>query len=613
MRSTSVQSPASSYIRLLCIIVRPCTRVPVRSGCVFQPGKRCAHSTNCPPWRSLAPPNLRCQAGRLARGWLIRLADQINTTWPHPSHVVHNGAADAIPAQHFHQCLLSHLPPAPDLIVLEFGSMARNLKRVETEALVRRLLALPSQPHILFFNVREWCSAARIIGASRPSELVADYPADLRTPHARVEELLDSFSRHYPRSSAISYHRGLELGHLAGRRHFARSDIAADCLHPGKSRFGNDYAYLMFHYWLQQAVGAYGNGGASDVPAGGGHQARDASLPPPMLGSVQVDAAMRHHAGGDDEMCFAFGPDPLSDPVLRSWSRQVQKGTTAKRGNNNDHDSSTTYVSYSNAVSAPTNLPWATGVCSDGSLDDVTKRKSCIDAILQPRTPSTLAHKRQRGPTGGRSRRRSLARRGPAINDCPTSVRQPEAPFVPAPPTWVYCELAQRVVISPSNGSRSLRAGKLSPGAIALTPNATLLVPLPWPASTRPASLRRSAAPRAMRARLRYLTSYEHMGMARVACVGSSCSCLRGSTHLIDAYRPDGPNESVFANFEFSIVDSVPGANEQEVKRLAPELEGPVHPPCALLVQVASKSLSGVHKFKVVRFSISTQPRMMRE
>ena len=86
-------------------------------------------------------------------------------------------------AQTFHQCLLSHLPPSPDLILLEFGSMARHLHLQATEALCRRLLALPSSPHLVFLTVRELCPTAHL-GFGHP---VPDYAPQQKTVHSWAE------------------------------------------------------------------------------------------------------------------------------------------------------------------------------------------------------------------------------------------------------------------------------------------------------------------------------------------------------------------------------------------------------------------------------------------
>ena len=141
-------------------------------GCLTQKGQRCMdtrfdQSTGL--WHG----------GR--NGYFARFFLNMNATWPHRHHQFYNGAVDATPAHMFAECLHSLLPSGrlPDLMLLEFGSMARSTNLPRTELLVRTLLALPTAPTILFFTVREWCPARKVrASATKP---LPSYPINAST------------------------------------------------------------------------------------------------------------------------------------------------------------------------------------------------------------------------------------------------------------------------------------------------------------------------------------------------------------------------------------------------------------------------------------------------
>ena len=95
-------------------------------------------------------------------------------TFPHPSHQLNNSASDAQPPQNAIDCLFSHLPRTLDLVILEFGSMARSINFRQVEALLRLLLRLQPRPVVLFLTVREWCRADKIAFGSRARPFLAN-------------------------------------------------------------------------------------------------------------------------------------------------------------------------------------------------------------------------------------------------------------------------------------------------------------------------------------------------------------------------------------------------------------------------------------------------------
>lgn len=262
--------------------------------------------------------------------YFVRFFNEINASFPHAAHSLYNGARDATPPYQFNYCLLSNMPTQlPHLILLEFGSMARYAKPVQTEVLVRRLLELPTRPALLFVTVREWCPAAHL-GFGHDND-VGDYDVD--QPNSRMvqaELAYEKFCRLY-NQSCISYLKALAPPHLARKPNFARADIAGDCLHPHKSRFGATYLGDMLWYWLHTVVTRKAGRGDNSW------QPQPLALPPPVYGAraQQVAANMsfgaqfcynvpgrpedrtRNPSTGHEEkwpshVCFAFRPGSLT-------------------------------------------------------------------------------------------------------------------------------------------------------------------------------------------------------------------------------------------------------------------------------------------------------------
>ena len=180
-------------------------------GCLTQPGARCM--------------------GSQSKGYFVHVFRFINSTWPHASHLFYNGAIDATPAHIFRNCLYGLLPPSPDLIFLEFGSMARHIDLPLTELLVRELLSLPSSPALVFFTVREWCSAAHLphFLKKHPGMEPPDYGPAVETPHSRAEAAFEVMCKAYD-VSCLSYHHAIGPLYFQRAPNFTRPDVAPDYL-----------------------------------------------------------------------------------------------------------------------------------------------------------------------------------------------------------------------------------------------------------------------------------------------------------------------------------------------------------------------------------------------
>ena len=128
-------------------------------GCLTQPMKRCMdyrgieHLWNPVPPTYPVPPDWAKHVK--IKGFLVRFLEALNHTYP-GQHQIFNGAADATPAKMIAECLFSHIPRRPHLVILEFGSMAKASDRESIESIVRALLDVPDPPALVFLTVREW-------------------------------------------------------------------------------------------------------------------------------------------------------------------------------------------------------------------------------------------------------------------------------------------------------------------------------------------------------------------------------------------------------------------------------------------------------------------------
>ena len=169
--------------------------------------------------------------------------------------------------------------------------------------------------------------------------------------------------------------------------------------------------------------------------------------------------------------------------------------------------------------------------------------------------------------------------------DSDLAVRCERANVLAAPPrVWFYC--ANTLSAPP----------KRDPGVVALSAGATLLLPIDARVA-QPGedgqddeteglggmSDRCAAARRRVKISLVYLASFQHMGIAHVAC-RAGCACERTT---IDAHRPPVADErgiSVHLTHSFPAVGAVEG--------------------CVVSVEVGTNSSSGGHKFKLLQASV---------
>ena len=156
---------------------------------------------------------------------------------------------------------------------------------------------------------------------------------------------------------------------------------------------------------------------------------------------------------------------------------------------------------------------------------------------------------------------------------CPSDA--PSRKISDAPGAWVYCKKALRL----EDGT--FRAGKTSPGIVALIPGATLAVSLGAILGSKASDTGRSRAS----VSLSYLVSFEHMGIIACECEGA-CEC---TAHRIDAHRSLERSASTFESHEISISarsNATGGA-------------------CMLRFTVLRETSSGGHKFKLREIDVS--------
>ena len=211
-------------------------------GCLDQPAKRCMEYRGVDRLYNPVPPH---QHRVLIKGFLVRFLEAINRTWP-AAHRIHNGAADATPADLLAECLFSHIPRRPHLVVLEFGSMAKSTTPEAVEAIVRALLDVPSPPAIVFLSVREWAHRRD----PRNLTLWGQYE---RTAWHRMENYLLRLCQHY-RVSCLSYFEALAPLMYSSPPRLTLLDVASDGLHPSTGRLGVDLLAAMLTHWLEHAL-----------------------------------------------------------------------------------------------------------------------------------------------------------------------------------------------------------------------------------------------------------------------------------------------------------------------------------------------------------------------
>ena len=481
-------------------------------GCVKQPAKRCIEYNGR---RKVANPVPPYNGSVRIKGFMVRLLEVINTTWP-AEHRLFNGGADATPVSLIAECLFSHIPRNPNLVILEFGSMAGTIGDSfnAVEAIVRTLLDVPTPPALVFLTVREWAhrSNLRTLTLYGPSE---------RTAWTVAEERFEQLCRHYEQS-CISYHAALSPLLTASPPQLELLDVASDGLHPSTGRLGVAFLTAMVTHWLRTAVAVVSDSnGWNSARLTSSKAPTHSPLPPPLWA---VDA---HLTAAGSSRCYGFG-------------RILGRGR---------------FAVYQRA--AP--IPWRTASCSEAH----TPLEQCAEV----------------------DRERACPRRVPAPH--PAHGQPPTPPLPPPPRVFVYCYEAFNKHGLP---------GKRSPGALALTPNATIELPVDTRLSTRPdgatttahgaSSLSSSSLLSAIdqsshvtaRVTLAYLTSYAGgMGRAHVSCA-RGCAC---DSTTLDSFRVSRTrNVSVFARHML-------------------EIRGHASAMCIVRVRVLPESSTDGHKFKL--------------
>lgn len=316
--------------------------VSLNGGCDQQPSRRCIefdgkHMKLC-HWGE--------PRTRPFKGFYVNFMERINATWPHAQHRLNNSAADTTPPQNFlDYCFFSHLPMPLDLVFLEFGSMAASATFAGVEAIVRVLLSLKSPPAIAFLTVREWCKASVKPWGSAPP-----YGPSEHTKHSKAEMAYTQLCKHYDQT-CLSYHEAIAPHFFAKRQNFSMADIAGDCLHPNRGRFGNDYMTDILVHFL--AVLARPEGSVS----GGFGRPRGLvlpeSLPEPLFDAARVKSDEER---ARNERCYGFG-------ALGGMQRQR----------------------YQRLLS----VPWATAYCATDRFTSIEAwRASCTHVNAEPECPS---------------------------------------------------------------------------------------------------------------------------------------------------------------------------------------------------------------------------------
>ena len=545
--------------------------VTVQGGCLNQEGAECTR------YSGEVPIDLGWGRSGLFKGFLIRWFEWINSTWPHPGHMLINRASGGTALQTIMPCLFGTLPHRLDVVVLEVGSMAKFLSPTAIELATRRFRSLPIPAHVLFVTVPMWYrreflerqdATTREACQSRFAQndfsmpgLVAHRQATRTptlhlpraTPWSRTEAEVNRVCAHYD-VSCLSVYRALAPAVRSGRAGFSMAEVARDCIHPMHGTFGTDYVTDLLVHWLAP----HGRLAASPTEPTSAQEPRHARLPRPLAGRALLRAM---HA---TTACYFLHAD---------GTRQQAAGDT------------TWLVA-----------PWRSADCGEAYGDDGHPGAA-------PASPRSTAR-----PTDASAiRDRNLARDDPAAlsRSCRVLSRQlcPAVKSYQAtlaawrgtyPRGWIYC----KQTISPK--PRQMK------NLAAFTAGALAYVTMHMPPFLAAAD---SAAPVPAVAKLLHLVSYEHMGVARVTCVaGCTCEGLD-----IDAHRVDrtGRNVSVYVEQTLPIVfaprqlSSRYGATAAHGGAAARGRRRR----CVLALRVLRGTSSGEHRWVLTRLTVSSTAR----
>ena len=551
--------------------------VAQNGGCTDQPYKRCmrydgVHST----FMRWGTPRIRP-----FKGYVVRMLEHVNRSYPHRRHQINNSALDATPAQNALPCLFSHLPTTLHVVILEFGSMAFHLHHAAVEGAARMLLSLNPRPLLIFLSMSEWCQRLK----DKPRSLYETgerlrggyvYPD---TPWSRAEAEATRVCDQYGQM-CLSVHRALEPEVRARKPGFALTDVVGDdCLHPTQGVHGAEYISEILANAFDTARATHSRRAA---PGARNTPRAPAQLPPPLhaenaqIGDRAsrcygfVKAADYRKTYGQSSMYRALQPIEW----VSAWC--AAPGEWMRPAAASGGDDVAAFGSFA-----------AGGKHGGGGRRELGSDDGAgASAGGRFRFPSA----RQVGSSGGAA---CAVPPRPAV--CPRAGFGPSARaaqvlrrFLRSPPqTWFWCY---------SSLAMSVAHQKKSPGVLALTVGATLHFPIDarMPrlgvggaggasgGGAAATAIARNAS--RLTVHIEHLTSYEGMGVAAIRCVGGcTCPTQRVDAHKTDAHR----NVSVFLQHSFELAAGLGGE-------------------CALQLQILPDTSSGAHKFKVRTVTLSS-------
>ena len=195
------------------------------------------------------------------KGFLVRLFEWINATWPHHAHRLDNRGLGATPAQAILPCFDSALPPGADLVILELGSMAQHATPPTAEAITRALRQRRRPPAIAFITARQLCRIEHgtpygIGDFGRANLRMRAWRENEETPWDVAEAEITRVCQRYS-ASCVSHHQAVHTLMREGAPGFTVDDLAGDCVHPVHGRLGAEYMADMLVNWLLKARQSY--------------------------------------------------------------------------------------------------------------------------------------------------------------------------------------------------------------------------------------------------------------------------------------------------------------------------------------------------------------------
>ena len=433
----------------------------------------------------------------------------------------------------------------------------------------------PTAPHVLLRSAFVTCESC-----------VA--PCTHHVPHTHAQDRINELCTRYG-ASCISQRDALMEGFREGWLGFSPIEVAGDCLHPTHGTLGTEFVTDLLVEWSRRAREEYRSilysSIRSDQAIGGSNSSSNgletgteateqahfvharATLPRPLWGQDGSSKIGR-------AACFTLRePDARGGHNALRWHTAscAANGTAPQRAHKSGSPPH-------RAVEPAMSISEALGVdeMKIGAGPRAEPAEKNVDAAfarcVRPAPRSEV------GPSTMPARCQHDASTMPAVG--PSTM-----------PFWMHCLVFN---------------GKPSPAATALSPGATLLIPLPtdWlPAAPRPeregsnANAERTistgayetdsdeAPVIAFNVTLQYLRSWRDVGQVSLMCVGS-CECAR---QVIDGYVVDPErNATVFGEFTFPV-------NYRPITLLRPAFA----PLCALRLRVREETTSGGHLFRV--------------